>query len=172
MDIYNARLAESGQLRMRHVVRGLIPPAAVDVVASEFKTEGGSLKTERLAYELSGLSPSKRLTGLQYSLGITIRKTLVQIRAEMHSRLVFAIGCVPMILIGIGLGIIKKGGHLLSAFAASCVPAAVLAVCIISGQHITENLDVQAVSGIALMWTGLGFLSLLAVGIYYWLSRN
>ncbi len=73
---------------------------------------------------------------------------------------------MPMILIGIGLGIIKKGGHLLTAFGASCVPAAVLIVCIMSGKQLTENLGAQNVSGIALMWAGLAFLSLLAVVIY------
>ena len=77
-----------------------------------------------------------------------------------------------MIMIGIGLGIIKRGGHLLSAFGASCVPAAVLVVCLMSGKHITENLGSQGVSGIALMWGGLAFLSLLAVVIYGWLLKN
>jgi hypothetical protein len=77
-----------------------------------------------------------------------------------------------MILIGIGLGIIKKGGHLLSAFGASCVPAAVLIVCLMSGKQITENLVSQNVSGVALMWGGLAFLFLLAMVIYGWLLKN
>ena len=77
-----------------------------------------------------------------------------------------------MILIGIGLGIIKKGGHLLSAFAASCLPAAVLIICIMSGKQLTENLGVQTVSGITLMWVGLGFMSVLAVVIYHRLLKN
>ncbi len=175
MDIRNARETESAELMMRHIVRGLIPPPAIEAIANEFKTESGSLKAEKLASELSevsGLRPSSSLAGLQNQLQRKIRKTLVEIKAEIHSRLVFGAGCVSMILIGIGLGIIKKGGHLLSAFGASCVPAAVLIVCIMSGKHIAENLTAQTVSGIALMWTGLGFLSLLAVVIYGWLLKN
>ena len=77
-----------------------------------------------------------------------------------------------MILIGIGLGIILKGGHLLSAFGASCVPATVLIVCISSGIQMINNLGVQAISGIAVMWAGVVFLAVLAVGIYCWLLRN
>ena len=97
---------------------------------------------------------------------------MAEIASELHSRLVFGIGCVPMILIGIGLGVIRRGGHLLSAFAASCVPAAVLIVCIMAGKNITENLGSQGVSGIVLMWTGLGFLLLLAAVIYHKLLKN
>jgi lipopolysaccharide export LptBFGC system permease protein LptF len=175
MDVHSPRQAESGQLKMRHVIHGLLPPQAVETVTNKFKTEGGVPRTERLASEiseLSGLQPSPSLARLQSRLERKIRKTFVEIKAEIHSRLVFGTGCVPMILIGIGLGIIKRGGHPLSAFGASCVPAAVLIVCIMSGKQMTENLSAQTVSGVALMWTGLGFLSLLAVVIYGQLLRR
>jgi lipopolysaccharide export LptBFGC system permease protein LptF len=101
-----------------------------------------------------------------------MQKTLAQIAAEIHSRLVFGIGCVSMILIGIGLGIIKKGGHLLSAFGVSCVPAAILIVCIMSGKQVTENISSKNVSGIVLMWAGLALLTLIAAGIYHRLLRH
>jgi len=175
MDIHNARVEDSEELRMRHIVRGLIPPMAVETIANEFKTEKNgslSLKVEKLASGLTGLQASPQLARLRNILKRKIRKTLVQIKAEIHSRLVFGIGCVSMIMIGIGLGIIKKGGHLLSAFGASCVPATVLIVCIMSGKQLTENLGAQNVSGIALMWAGLTFLSLLAVVIYGWLLKH
>ena len=174
MDIHNVQEEGSPQLRMRYIIRGLVLPEAVEAVANEFKTEDGSLRAEKLASELSKpskLQPSTSLGTLQSSLLRRILKTRVEIKSEMHSRLVFGIGCVPMILIGIGLGIIKKGGHLLTAFGASCVPAAVLIVCIMSGKQIIENLAAQTVSGVQLMWAGLGFLSLLAIVIYSWLLK-
>ena len=105
-------------------------------------------------------------------LQIKIRKTLAEIKAEIHSRLVFGVGCLPLILISIGLGIILRGGHLLSAFGTSSVPAAVLVVAIMMGRNVTKNLGAQAVSGIVLMWAGLLFLSLLAVVIYRRLLKN
>jgi len=173
MDIYNAREEGSGTIIGRPIVRGLLPPQAVEAIANKFRTENGeSLQPEMLATPLSGMKPSLELSILQNTLRRKIQKTFVQIKAETHSRLVFGIGCVSMIMIGIGLGIVKKGGHLLSAFGASCVPSAVLVVCIMSGKHITENLGSQDVSGIALMWGGLAFLSLLAVVIYGWLLKN
>ena len=175
MDIYSAREEGSGTIRGRDIIRGLILPQAVEAIANKFRTENGeslSLQAEMLATPLSALEPSLELSELQNELRKTIQKTFVQIKAETHSRLVFGIGCVSMIMIGIGLGIIKKGGHLLSAFGASCLPAAVLIVCIMSGKHITVNLGSQNISGITLMWGGLVFLSLLAVVIYGWLMKN
>ena len=167
--------AGSKQLRMWYAISGLRVPDAVETQARQVKTKNGSLQPEKLASALSQIAqfaPSKALKDLQNKLSRQIRITLVEIKAEIHSRLVFAAGCVPMIMIGIGLGILKKGGHLLSAFGASCVPAAVLVVCIMSGKQLTQNLNAQTVSGVGLMWGGLGFLVLLALGIYARLLRH
>jgi lipopolysaccharide export system permease protein len=174
MDISSARDAASGRLTMRYIIRGLSLPRAVQDQAGRFKS-GNHLKPRELVSGLSaisGLQPSAELQHLRDSLRWQIVTTAVEIKAEIHSRLVFGLGCIPMILIGIGLGVIKKGGHLLSAFGASCVPAAVLVVCIVSGKQLTQNLNAQTVSGIGLMWGGLGFLSLLTVGIYGWLFKH
>jgi len=175
MDIHNAREEGTVEVIMREVVRGLLPPQSVETIAGKFRTQSGSLSVDRLVsgyMEQSVVQASPKLSDLRSQLDYRIRRTIVEIKAEIHSRLVFGTGCIPMILIGIGLGIIKRGGHLLSAFGASCVPAAVLIVCIMSGKQLTENLTAQTVSGIALMWTGLAFLALLAMAIYGWLLRN
>jgi hypothetical protein len=154
-------------------IRGLIIPNAVRDVANKFATEDG-LDAKKLASESSVLQkgPSSKLRGLQDKLQTEIQNTLAEIEAEIHSRLVFGIGCVSLIMIGIGLGIILRGGHLLSAFGASSVPAAVLVVCIMMGRNITKNPDAQAGSGIVLMWGGLVFLSLVAIVMYRRLLKN
>jgi len=175
MDIYNAREEGSDELNMRPIIRGLIPPQAAEVAANEFKTESGSLKVEKLASDLSqlsGLRPSQSLKSLQSRFKREINHVLVRIKAEIHTRLVFGIGCIPMILIGIGLGIIKKGGHLLTAFGASCIPAAVLIVCIMSGKNLIKNPGAESITGVAVMWAGLVFLLLLVVVIYRRLLKN
>jgi len=154
-------------------IRGLIIPKAVRDFTDKFATEGG-LDAKKLASEPSVLQKelSPKLRELQDRLQYKIRSTLVEIEAEIHTRLVFGIGCVSLIMIGIGLGIFLKGGHLLSAFGASSIPAAVLIVCIMTGKNITKNPGSTAGSGIVLMWGGLVFLSLLAVGIYRKLLKN
>jgi lipopolysaccharide export LptBFGC system permease protein LptF len=175
MDIYNPREEGSEELMMRYIVHGLIPPQVTELVENEIKTESGSLKVEKLTLslpELLGMRPSKNLRYLQDKLEAEIRATLVRIKAEIHTRLVFGAGCIPMILIGIGLGIIKKGGHLLSAFGAGCIPAAVLIVCIMSGKNLIKSHGSESITGIGLMWAGLAFLVLLVLVIYRHLLKH
>jgi lipopolysaccharide export LptBFGC system permease protein LptF len=157
-------------LAQRVIIRGLILPKAV---TDKFVTTD-VLETVSAASIDSALQkgPSDRLNTLQNRLQRKIQGTLADIRAELHSRLVFGIGCVALIMIGIGLGIILKGGHLLSAFGASSVPAAVLIVCIMMGKNITKNPYTQVSSGIVLMWAAPVLLSVLAVIMYRKLLKN
>jgi len=167
MDIYNPTWQQADQqehLAQRLVFRGLVLPKAV---TDKFVTED-ILKAVSPASTTSALqkTPGSRLLALQKELQRKIQKTLVEISAEIHSRLVFGIGCVLVIMIGIGLGVILKGGHLLSAFGVSSIPAAILIVCIMMGKNVTKNPAAQPHSGIVLIWSGLAFLCLLTVVVY------
>ena len=151
-------------------IRGLILP---NTVKDHFNSTN-ILKNIQPEVIVSALNrqPEAELKRLLNELKRILRRTMVEIEAETHSRLVFGTGCIAMIVIGIGLGIILKGGHLLNAFGVSCVPAALLIVCIMSGYQIARNPDAHAGSGIGLMWAGLGLLVLLAAGIYHRLMKN
>jgi len=175
MDIYNAKEEGSDELNMRPIIRGLIPPQSTNKMIKDVKTENGSLRIEELVSvlnKLSELHPSQSLKSLESQLNREIRRALVRIKSEIHSRLAFGAGCIPMILIGIGLGIIKKGGHLLSAFGASCIPAAILIVCIISGENLIKSHGSETITGITVIWAGLAFLVLLVFVIYYNLLKH
>jgi hypothetical protein len=165
----NPRIQETGQQLVQYAVGDLILPKQVS-----HGLNGGPLLrllTADLAAQLDR-APSAILIAGQEELLDEIHDTVADIKAEINSRLVFGIGCVPMILIGIGLGILQKGGHLLSAFGASCLPAAVLIISIVSGKHLTQNAGAESSSGIFIMWGGLAFLILLAVVIYRKLQRG
>jgi lipopolysaccharide export LptBFGC system permease protein LptF len=173
MDLYSPtwRQADGSEgLAQRVIIRGLIVPKAV---TDKFVT-ADVLETVSPASINSALQkgPSDELKTLQNRLQRKIQGTLSDIRAELHSRLVFGIGCVALMMIGIGLGIILKGGHLLSAFGASSVPAAVLIVCIMMGKNITKNPYTQVSSGIVLMWAAAVLLSASAVMMYRKLLKN
>ena len=118
--------------------------------------------------------PSPQLEALIKELNRKIRVTLFEIKAEVHSRLVFGIGCITLIIIGIGLGIRFKGGHLLTAFGVSSIPAAALLVFIMMGKNITRNQRsmIGADLGVTFMWAGLIILTIFAFVLYRKLLKN
>jgi lipopolysaccharide export LptBFGC system permease protein LptF len=152
------------------IVRGLIPPQAVAARAND-KDLLRLLKAESVSAALDA-PPSRPLAGMLTRLRRQVRSTLLDITAEIHSRLVFGIGCLSVIAVGIAIGIIKKGGHLLGAFGASSLPAAALIVCIMMGKNITKNQNSPSGYGIIIMWSGLAALTLFALAIYRRLLRN
>lgn len=169
LHLYNATIETTGRLVLHHAAGGLKLPTSIQR-SLEHDSVLEVVSPEHTASVLRG-PPSPTLVHWQEALAARIEHTLVAIRAETHLRLVFGIGCIPMIMIGIGLGIIQKGGHLLGAFGASCVPAATLIVAIISGKNVTESVGLESFSGLLIMWGGLAGLVLLAVLIYAKLMR-
>jgi len=172
-ELYNptwTRPDGSKGLAARPFIRGLILPSTVTgKITSENVLE--AVSPQALASSLTN-GPSAELAEMRNQLQARIDRTMVKINAEIQSRLVFGVGCIAMIMIGIALGIIKKDGHLLAAFAASCMPAAVLIVCIMMGKNIAKNPTSSADTGIMLMWAGLALLSLMAVAIYRRLLKH
>lgn len=163
MTLRNARVhsgSEPARLAYRHTFGQLEMPGQVadrlggDVLAA-VQSAGGYLR-----------EPSRKLEQMQAGLQELIAETQAEIKAEIHSRMVFGLGCISMILISIALGIRFRGGHLLSAFGASSAPAAVLIVCIMMGRNITKNPATEAIWGVSLMWVALAGLSVLALMLY------
>lgn len=152
------------------LVRGLDFPESL----SQKLSSDNPLKTIKEAVEGSvlGGGPSLVLKNFAAVINRKIKSTFAEITAEIQSRLAFGVGCLPMLLIGIGLAILKKGGHMLSAFGISAIPAAVLVVCIMMGKNIIKNPGVQSSTGIILIWSGFFVLLFLTAIIYRKLLRN
>jgi hypothetical protein len=172
LQLSNAKVVETHQSVVHHAVSGLALPESIREALG--RPGGGDSKFEiRSSNSVLKGPPSPRLVDLQRIVGKQIHDALIDITGEINSRLVFGVGCVPMILIGIGLGILKRGGHLLSAFGASCVPGAVLIVAIISGRQVAGNTRWgEATPGVLIMWAGLAFLLLITAAIYTRLIRH
>ncbi|MFO0972449.1 MAG: LptF/LptG family permease [Phycisphaerae bacterium] len=94
-----------------------------------------------------------------------------QLRCEVVSNIQFrssyAAGTIPVVLLGALLGIVLRGGQVLTAFGISCIPSLVVAVGIILGRNFAGQPGTHTV-GIALMWA---FDGLLAAGMAYIATR-
>jgi hypothetical protein len=117
-------------------------------------------------------NPSPKMAQYRDEVSIRVARVNNEIDAELHSRLVLGLGCVLLILTGTALGIFLRGGHLLSAFGASAIPAAVLITFILAGRQITKNPSVSALAGIATMWIGFFALGILTLILYRRLLRT
>jgi lipopolysaccharide export LptBFGC system permease protein LptF len=178
LDIQNAKWTspdpQNPQARenvlARQIIRGLVMPASV---TNNFKSDNllDEINPKAISASLHN-GADKRLLDLQDQLHKKITRTLTSIGSEINSRLVFGIGCVTLIMIGIGLGIVLKGGHLLTAFAASAAPALTLISCIIMGKNIAENPSSTVAFGIPIMWAGFIILTVLCLELYRRLLRH
>ena len=141
----------------QHVIKNLSLPASIR------EKLGTDILTTVAAMPTLLKQPSPELMKLQARLKYEIEGDMADIDVEINSRLVFGIGCIALILIGAGLGITLKGGHLLTAFGVSAIPAAVLIVCIMMGKNLANE---SLTTGILLMWGSLVVLTLLTAVIY------
>ncbi len=155
-------------LTPQHVIKKLpMPEKILDQLGIE-----GLLGTLDSAEEILKGKPSGELLSSIKAIKRDIRKTYIEIIAETHSRLIFGIGCISLILTSIALGIMLKGGHLLSAFGISSVPFGVLIIFMMSGRQLTKHPDMTPSTGLYVMWSGLLLLTLLMLALYRKLLRT
>lgn len=152
-----------------HSVKNLALPADIrpQVQLNGITEKLANISTSRILEE-----PSTGLIEMCGKVQKKIERTSVEILSETNSKLVLGLGCTTLILTGIALGIIFRGGHLLSAFGASSIPAGILVVCIMAGKDMAKNPATPTATGIAVMWAGLLGLTLLMLMIYRKLTKT
>jgi len=103
---------------------------------------------------------------------VTIRRLINKIKAEMHMRAAYSLSCLLMVAMGAALGIMLKGGQVISAFAISVVPAALVIVMMIMGKQMARNPDVSVSVGLASIWAGVVALLVATSVIYLHLAKK
>ena len=98
---------------------------------------------------------------------------------ELHGRVAYSVSCFLMVALGAALGLIYRGGQLVSAFALCAVPASIVIVMMIMGKQLVSNTQVQIkygaygmVPGLAAIWSGIVVLLVANAIIYARLSRK
>ncbi len=138
------------------------------------QADGLSIKEFAAAEEVEDVVPSyssERLIYMAQKLKNACRSLQIEIAAEKHSRLAFGVSCVILTVMGAGLGIIFKSGHLLMAFGISFIPAVFCLVTMFTGKHIAESSTDMTV-GLIFMWSGVVLVAALDVLMYRKLSKT
>ncbi|MHC4552589.1 MAG: LptF/LptG family permease [Planctomycetota bacterium] len=143
----------------------IVAPLAMTNILATIQTIG----TEK---SILDMPPSRHLNKYLHRWPTELLSVERDIAAELHSRLVFGLGCVALILMGIALGIQMRGGHVLSAFGASAIPGGILTTFIVSGKALTNNPSTPMITGVTIMWTGLAVLILIVPLVYRKLMRT
>jgi len=82
-----------------------------------------------------------------------------EIAGIIHSRLAFSVSVLVTLVLAAALGIIFRGGQLLTAFVISFIPGLLVVVMNIMGRQLSENTGTHLL-GIIVIWAGIGLLAL------------
>lgn len=107
---------------------------------------------------LASLHLGERIEAERESSRKSVVKVVLQIAGIIHSRLAFSASTLVLLVLAAGLGIIFRGGQLLTAFVISFLPGMLMVVMNIMGRQLTENLGTH-VLGISIIWGGIALLA-------------
>jgi hypothetical protein len=168
-DVQVLALAEgrgNPQVRSRYAIGQLPIPA-------DFEAKSKTVKLLDVVNRPQELTSTKFLhTKIRGLKDYLIPRLINRIKAEMHMRAAYSLSCLLMVAMGAALGSIFRGGQIITAFAITAVPAALVIVMMITGKQMVRSQSVPAYIGLATIWAGV--LSLVGANavIYLLLSRK
>jgi lipopolysaccharide export system permease protein len=110
--------------------------------------------------------------GIKYLRDKRVPKVRGKAQAEMHSRLFYSCSCFFVVALGAALGMIFRGGQVISAFVLSLIPFVSVVLLLSAGRNMIKSEDVGVAVGIAIIWGGLAALAAGTAAAYGYLSRQ
>ncbi|MHC4675828.1 MAG: LptF/LptG family permease, partial [Planctomycetota bacterium] len=109
--------------------------------------------------QMPSLGLGLRIDDARKSLRKEIDKLAMDITGIIHSRLAFSASVLVTLVLAAALGVIFRGGELLTAFVISFIPGMLIVVMNITGRQLTENSGTHLI-GIVVIWSGIVLLAL------------
>jgi lipopolysaccharide export LptBFGC system permease protein LptF len=112
------------------------------------------------------------LNEIRYLNVESIPRLTNRIIAELHGRIAYGISCFLMVAMGAALGLMFRGGQIISAFALAVVPAAIVIVMMLMGKQLVRRVDLPTFYGLAGIWSGIVALLVADACVYLHLARK
>ncbi|MFW6065784.1 MAG: LptF/LptG family permease, partial [Planctomycetota bacterium] len=168
-DVRVSSTTEDGEVVAHHReswgVGGLKVPESVTNEAETYNLEHIYQLAETHLVEESALGDVRRLQQRAPRL-------LNRILAEMHGRVAYGVSCFLLVAMGAALGLIFRGGEVISAFALCVLPTALVIVLVIMGKEMMTSPDISVSAGLATMWSGIMALVVGDAVFYSYLARR
>ena len=103
---------------------------------------------------------------------VLIPAQLGRLVGEMHSRIAYGVSCFLLVVMGAALGLLCRGGQILSAFATSAVPGLFVIILVFMGKQLAQNSKVPLVAGLSVIWAGVAALGVACLFTYVYLCRK
>ncbi len=101
-----------------------------------------------------------------------VPRLLRKIKAEMHIRAGYGVSFFLLVAIGAGLGMIFRGGQLLSAFTLSMAPLLITIILLLMGKQMIGHPQVSELAGVSVIWLGILGLAIATVCVHWRLTRQ
>ncbi len=158
--------AQQGSRKSREKVGGLNIPPHILQRASRVTWAQIETNVENLTSDPAVQDSAKKLKT------VIIPKILRKVLAEIHSRFAYGISCFLLVSMGAAMGLLFKGGQIMSAFTLSVIPASLVIVLVLMGKNIVSNVDTPQVIGMAAIWIGVIALLVADILIYMRLASK
>lgn len=124
------------------------------------------LRRQAEAFDTRGLLRGETIPGLPRKQERQVEKFQefalayrAEVNGEIHFRASYALTSIAVVVMGAVLGIIVRGGQVLTAFGISCIPSLFVVLCSIVGRNLADKPEYAFVS-LGVMWGGTAMIYL------------
>ncbi|UCG31619.1 MAG: LptF/LptG family permease [Phycisphaerales bacterium] len=116
--------------------------------------------------ENKDLGLGKRIESARAGLIADMRRQVLRIDSVLHSRTAFCVSVLVTMMLGACLGIVLRGGHIMTAFGVSFAPALFVIATIAMGRQIALHPH-TALAGTLIIWASILLVGALDVLVLY-----
>lgn len=122
-------------------------------------------------FELPKMPDTEAFNSARQRIDNGIRQVLLNIDAEIHSRIAMGACCLLFVFLGAGLGVLCRTGDYIVALAVSVAPGALTLGVIVLGRRVLINME-NPVAGVLTIWGGPLLLLIANVVLFQRLLRR